>query len=365
LPVSKAVPVNRVFILGAGFSRAFGFTTSDKIVKGVMEFIDENRPAPWYSLNYERVIEWLSRNHPNWRNEPPDLKTFIKDFFSDGDGSTSETYKIDPLALHEQKFSWDRGNFADIASKSLPENSYYEYYLLSFEALMCTYLFSGLMGKDVDKKWAKEIFTQITNNDVILTFNWDVIAEFLLVKVNKPFTRYEWDSNQVKLVKLHGSIDLIGVPNEQMKRDFAEKSNRFECLTPYIWRARTSKYELARTKPWPLGREILPWERYNKSGIFIMPPFYTMGYGYEMIQFNWRKAKTALERAKEIIIIGYSFSDDDFAFHNLINNVKQSWSSEVKVHVWNPNQRVGEKAKKLFGSNHVVFHQSNASDVIL
>ena len=77
---------------------------------------------------------------------------------------------------------------------------------------------------------------------------------------------------------------------------------------------------------------------------------------FELVQFNWRKAKTALERAREIHIIGYSLPDADVAFHNLVASVRSGWSEALTVDVWNPDPMVGTRAHHLFG-DRVMFHQ--------
>jgi len=92
-----------------------------------------------------------------------------------------------------------------------------------------------------------------------------------------------------------------------------------------------------------------------------MPPYYTMGYAYELIQFNWRKAQTALKRAKEIYIIGYSMPDEDMAFLSLVNSVKIKWLNKVTIDVWNTDPTVFIKAQKIFGSHRVKGHNSFAS----
>src|ERR1700730_17012042 len=81
----------------------------------------------------------------------------------------------------------------------------------------------------------------------------------------------------------------------------------------------------------------------------VMPPRSPLGYGFELVQFNWRKAKTALERAREIHIIGYSLPDADMAFHNLVASVRSAWSEALTVDVWNPDPVVGTRAQSLFG----------------
>lgn len=271
----------------------------------------------------------------------------------------SYTYASDPLVLFGQGISWESENCGFwIRDKSyFPiENKYT--YLLSFEALMSVYLLYGRMLHSIELPWAVELFKNIEPTDVILTFNWDVIPEALMVCANKPFCRYDWTNERTKLIKLHGSIDLFGEPNLIMRSDLEANRLRFECITTKLWRARTSDDVLVCTKE---GRYLPPSERYNKSVVLIMPPFYPLGYGYRLIQFNWRKARTALERAKEIYIIGYSMPDEDLAWHSLVKKVSRGWGSPVTVDVWNPDPLVGKRAEQLFERQCVTFHESYAS----
>jgi len=163
---------------------------------------------------------------------------------------------------------------------------------------MATYLLVGRLTAEICVPWARELFQNIGPSDAVLTFNWDVIPEALMVDVGTPFCRYDWTRDRVKLIKLHGSVDLLGEPNVAMNGSMQFDGQRFECVTEKLWRARTSESVLARTKPSPFGRPVWPAEHYNKGAVLIMPPRYPLGYGYELIQFNWRKAQAVLERAQ-------------------------------------------------------------------
>jgi hypothetical protein len=187
----------------------------------------------------------------------------------------------------------------------------------------------------------------------------------LLTQTGKPFSRYEWRQGYVKVVKLHGSIDLFGPPNEKMRRHVQDNPRALECLTPLLWRAVTAEGYFPRTRPIPFGRELYPSEWYDKGGVLIMPPYYTHGYGYKQIQFNWRKAKVALERAKQVFIVGYSLCQDDKPFCDLLKAVSETWPAEVRVKVWDPDSQVAERAKSLCGGNRVDFYQRLAKGIEL
>jgi hypothetical protein len=357
-PPDRQVPIDRVFVLGTGFSRDFGFTTSATIVAGIMDFIEKNRPNEWFERNFRNVERFLDNEFPNWRNSSPDLIQVANRFFPE-QSRCANTF-IDPLDLHSQDLSWESEN----CSVNAPTGNY-EYAMLSFEALLCLYLFAGLSMKQVFLRWAEEFVDRLTEDDVILTFNWDVIPEALLTQMGKPFSRYEWRQGYVKIAKLHGSIDLIGIPNEKMHRQVQDNPRALERLTPMLWRTVTSENFFPRTRPFPFGRELFPWEWYNKSAVLIMPPFYTYGYGYKLIQFNWRKAEVALQRAKQVCIIGYSLSENDRLFCSLLKSVSETWSERKRVQVWNLDPRAAERAKLLCGPNRVDFYQRKASEVEL
>jgi hypothetical protein len=355
------IPIKRVIILGAGFSAAFQFSTSNTIIKGVTNFFENWHPSPWYDHLYARLVSWLDLNFPHWRQTPPSLYKFLESFDAIHVKSYSKNY--DPIYLFYKNISWESNNYDAYVKNplnSLDANT--QQVLYSFEALLAVYLLYGRLQKEVEVPWAIEFFKNVRPTDAILTFNWDVIPEVLMVTADKPFCRYDWTSNRTKFIKLHGSADLFGAPNIIMRGDCQALPERFECISPLLWRARTSEDVLVRTHQWPFGRALPPSERYNKASVLIMPPCFPMGYGYKLIQFNWRKARTALERAKEIYIVGYSLSDQDFAFHNLIKDVSKKWDSQVTVDVWNTNPLVGTKAEELFGRNRVVFHQNKASE---
>ena len=146
-----------------------------------------------------------------------------------------------------------------------------------------------------------------------------------------------------------------------MRADLQVKPQRFECVTDKLWRARTSEDVLVRTSIYPFGRALEPCERYNKAAALVITPFDLGVYAYLPIQFNWRKAQTALERAREVYIIGYSIPKVDTAFRLLAKTVSHCWDSNVTVDVWNPAPHVGETAEQIFGKQRVSFHQDCAS----
>lgn len=363
-PPNRQLKIRRVIILGAGFSAAFQFSTARTIVSGVMSFFETWKHDDWYQNQHQVVGAWLSERFPEWRTDPPSLYEFLDSFFPTCSANSQRPFieASDPVYLLDRRISWETGNLhCWIPDTRYAPNEHTYSSLRSFEALLGTYLLVGRLKSDLQTQWAENLFRNIQPTDVILTFNWDVIPEVLLVGVGTPFCHYDWTSERVKLVKLHGSADLLGEPNGTMQSDLEGNRERFECVTDKLWRARTNDDVLLRTQPGPGGRPLFPAERYNKSAVLIMPPRYPLGYGYSLIQFSWQKARTALERAAEIHIVGYSIPSEDRAFASLAGRAVHEWNDKVMVHVWNPDIVVGARAIRLFGPNRVIMHSKPAS----
>lgn len=310
----EKINIDRVFLLGAGFSRDFGFTTADTILNGSMEFLERdprintrNRwnnvyDFPWHSWHLHRLQDFLVGTMIDRRKL--DLYSFLR--------ITSEPYV--KIRCH-------------------------------FFSLITSYLFAYLlMNQVVNEKYIRFI-NSLKPNDAIITLNWDVIPEVLMRTQNIEFTRHEWTSEKIMIVKLHGSVDLLSNPSEAMFKDFHELPQRFELLTPDLWRAVTAEEFWPR--PGAIFKKLWPWEKYDKHGLFIVPPYETSGYKFDYIKYNWERAACLLNNCKKIIAIGYSFSDEDIKMRQLLKEVFEN--SKKIFELWNPNQNIRKKVKGFLG----------------
>lgn len=363
----NSIKINRVFILGAGFSRAFAMSTSNDIVREVIQYLEVQ---PRFNNTYQILVNYVrglfNLLYPDWRQIPPNLFQIVSPYF----GHTSKSL-ADPMRFYEMEISWEDDNcfeeavllipcMIDNVGTPLPHEAVlnaYQKNLLPFEILLSTYLFVRMLRENIrklDYKWAYELFSDINEEDIILTFNWDLLVETILKDINKDCTLDNWSSDLVKLVKLHGSIDLFGQPNDMMKKEANGNPQFMDKISIQLWRHKISELVFRRT----IYPDIdFPWVKYNKSPVLIMPPYYCLGYLYQYIQLNWRKAEIALSNAKEIYIIGYSLSEYDIPFHNLIKRVKPI----APIYIWNPDPLVKKRAEKLFGKNKFKYIKGKAS----
>jgi hypothetical protein len=125
-------------------------------------------------------------------------------------------------------------------------------------------------------------------------------------------------------------------------------------LSAQLWRYRLWQVVFNRTI-YP-GDDFV-WANFNKSPVLIMPPNYGLGYLYQHIQLNWRKAKVALTEAKEIYVIGYSLSAYDIPFQTLIREAQP----RAPMCIWNPDPSVEKRAEEVFGKSAFQFVEEPAS----
>lgn len=306
--------IERVFILGAGFSRDFGYTTADSIVRGVLSFyegdprINVRRPNrvydfPWHSWHLHRLQDLL--NLSGVSRDALDLYSFL------------HITSTSPLLLAARNH---------------------------FFSLLTDYMFSYLLMNQVMKERYVRFIKTLRPSDAIITFNWDVIPECLMRTQDIPFTRHEWVSDRVMIVKMHGSLDLFSSPSAAMRRDFAAKPECFEQLTSNLWRVVTAE----EYWPWPacsLFKRLWPWMKYDKSGLFIIPPYKTDGYRHKYISYNWDRAQQLLELCRTIVVVGYSFPNADERFARLLRVVCKG--REKTIELWNPDPRVRTRLRAI------------------
>lgn len=222
-------------------------------------------------------------------------------------------------------------------------------------------------------------FPGIRKNPSPLTISWLLITDCLPLSVDlwPLLTITLWSYQLTKEEKgLDGRVWLSFIRSESWEGNSPFRVSfsavKVPALTILDWAA--SRYRmlckrietpsedvLVRTNVYPFGRALEPCERYNKTAALVITPFDLAVYAYRPIQFNWRKAQIALERAREVYVIGYSMPKEDMAFRLLAKIVSHRWNSDVTVDVWNPDPLVGETAAQIFGKQRVTFHQACAS----
>jgi hypothetical protein len=139
-------------------------------------------------------------------------------------------------------------------------------------------------------------------NDVVITFNYDLIIDDALYRVNRPadygHPLSERSSNAAfPILKLHGSTNWAVCP---------------QCGKPVV-----SFHKLTRSFS-ELTAMPCPTCNRNKCQALLIPPSWDKTGHREVMQPVWTAAVNELKRATRICIIGYSMPDSDAFFRYLL-----------------------------------------------
>jgi hypothetical protein len=146
----------------------------------------------------------------------------------------------------------------------------------------------------------------------VVSFNYDLLVEQSTrnqgvgVFNGSMNTMFEFSGNLNGLWKLHGSLDLVWRPG---------KPSTIKSV----------------------GNLAIPWEidDFEKNGYapFIVPPTTskTDWYDADVLAFPWVKFRRALETMDEIVLIGFSVADADYAVNGLLHETIVPRQKDVVV----------------------------------
>ncbi len=309
--LSSFFNINKVFILGAGFSRPAGLPLATELLpllhhKASSPILLEpsNKKKFKYTSNYLldelRYYYPLSQiTHTNISRGKCDIN--IEEFLSFMASESAFLHPGDRLTEHGSKF-------ISFAKQWLGE-IIYEIQVDKFKSLPSFY----------------SDFTSRLSSSLVLTFNWDTLLEHLFEIQNIKYrhqlnvSTYSKRMASIPLLKLHGSIDWV---SKNKHPYFHEDWMRFIKLDIGF----KDKIKIIGDLPRYYNKMYYPW--------IILPNFDKLNqlnkFG-ELWQYPWRY----LDDTLEIIIIGYSFRKDDFHTRAFIypKLVQGSKNGNLKVKV--------------------------------
>lgn len=169
----------------------------------------------------------------------------------------------------------------------------------------------------VYERFLRKVFEE---NSVIISFNYDLIVETGLKKLNKNYTYEpkEKQNDKLLILKLHGSGNWSYCGN---------------CNEP------TSYDDYIADK---ILSQKLSCSQCNKKNLepIIVPPMLNKDYqnparGGDVIQFLWHNASTELLEAKKITFIGFSMNKSDLYVQELFKFCS-NMNPHIKYEVVNP-----------------------------
>ncbi len=163
--------------------------------------------------------------------------------------------------------------------------------LRQYMAMACHHF---LCGREIGEEWGpyEHWFGNLTSDDSVITFNYDVVVEQLALRTNRSLRVETWEQGDrgPRLFKMHGSVDWRNHGSDVRDR-VAISALRDKLREP------EDLPELG--VPGPSKKTL----RERDARI-------------------WDAAEAAIERASAVVIVGYSFPASDAAAVKLIRKLK-------------------------------------------
>jgi hypothetical protein len=296
---------SRVFILGAGFSKAAGMPLATELIQPICQRLDLSEMNEWL-LQLSESISWLQGNEVDSA-----AKMNIEEVFHYAN-SEIEAWKLRQHTEQVGRYdgpgtSWNR---VKAISAWL---SYLERELVDVIIEMQ----QRADFRSIDQ-WSKHL----REHDAVLSFNYDTLVEQSIHSLNRNWNHGIEESNArgISIFKLHGSADWIVAHRhhrfDQLDLIFDKpNSNRGSEPTKFVeedyrlWRCR----DFQQNTRWMNERDIQQVadgatpDRVGMPGLGLYKPLHTIpGLGRV-----WINGMQKMLQADEIIVIGFSMSTFD------------------------------------------------------
>lgn len=294
--------MNRVFILGSGFSTYAGAPLSRAVLPAVFS-TDRQEPS---------VLE---------------LKSFLEKFLFRGECDWIQTSEIEEVLSR-----------LDLIRhyKPYPNIDYNQ--VSHFEELLLSKFIELLTPEHTESEHFvyKKFAELVHSGDKIVSFNYDLIVENLLKRSGKNYNYCLKPQNGeqpiINLLKLHGSINL------------------------YYCHLCSSVYhiELRKADKGPLVCEKCSGGSSSASlRHFIIAPTLFKSYSLPVLRNLWFKALEFLKDTGEIYFLGYSLPEADILSYQLFDFAKRFASGKQTVYLVNGPRLGPERFEQIYGQDLV------------
>ena len=192
----------------------------------------------------------------------------------------------------------------------------------------------------------------LTPNDIIVTFNWDLLLESAIECVGGEYC-YNYEVGKIHIVKLHGSINWVNNTPQKMRQDRPDFGYRPLGFTGGMMDNEVfCSNELHRAENWHLAMSLV-----DEVQPMIILPGYGKAFDVRSLSILWYRLEALAIRKGGVSIIGLNVSHDDFIVESLFRYLLRStFSDETLIRVVNPEPVVGSRFQRLAGTNKIEFH---------
>ena len=351
----------KVFIIGAGFSKAAGYPLGNEMLAVLGEYVEQHRPAVHLQSFWKEFV--------NWKDTQTDVG--LSDLINTGNVELITTQLDLLLAADEANFvkyclaakvasESERHDMISEREIEIENSSNYFSQVKRARDRLRRLLVDYFEHQDYEdsREENQEKYRYIlelcrakaTGGDVFITFNYDTLLERALYSLGgwSPSDGYGFEvnfkqveqwrghepaslgSSEVSVLKLHGSVGWY--LNEETNKIFLNWGNFLQHFIPGV-----------RDSAEPDD----PGEQYDIP--FVIDPSFIKPIEQEELLNIWGKAKNALENANEALIIGYSMPQADASAQNLIVHSLRANRNNPRVTVVDPNPYTTKRYEKLLG----------------
>ncbi|MFK5978289.1 MAG: hypothetical protein QM488_05320 [Rhizobiaceae bacterium] len=188
---------------------------------------------------------------------------------------------------------------------------------------------------DYYMKFAKSL----TPDDVVVTFNWDLLLEKVIIKSGGQFS-YSFEVGKIHIIKLHGSINWINNEPRAMRGirsdfDYQPLGLNGGLVKNEIFCSNL----LSQVDQWHQAQALI-----GQVKPLIVLPGYGKGFDIRQLSALWYRLEFLAERTGGVSIIGLNVSHDDFIVESLFRYLFRGvFSDDEKISVLNPEPMVEQR----------------------
>jgi hypothetical protein len=377
----------KVMFLGAGASKDAGYPLTNELFSEMDSYYENNgasKKKEWVCFKEFRekaeglIGDILRANNPELVLTVPDL---LYEAMNEEERYAFEKYK----EAIENNNTDNQDAINDSSYKEAIKKTFdmYSIQSLALKAISTyfTYINNEILNlihqntKDISKGKYSYVKNMLHDCETVISTNWDTLAEYVLNEnglwsprdgygFKKTFVygnnkKVRYTKSQIKILKLHGSIGWI------------ESGNKNEiCLSETYSHLLNFPKNFSHKQPTPLEDQIIRDEcsqgpkRVDEQ--FIILPSYIKQLDNPCLQSIWNQASTALQKATEVIFVGYSLPFADVAIRTLLNPLrkriqgKRKYSKQLKITIviGKNGKKVESRWKKFLGEDIIVDTQT-------
>lgn len=277
--------MNCCYILGAGFSKPFGFPLSTELTRTAWNTaygpVQPHKAGDYAKSNYLQFLRWQFPKCDFVEQWPDfeELLTTLDEF---------ERYRVAVTSLNESEKTGPFGHLHNTLLDAAVEHLY-----------DCA---DTLSNKDntVVAQFVKHVRR---DQHTIISFNWDSLIEVVCHDMDLGVLYANQGNGGLKVIRPHGTINAAPVT----RKDYSDRP-QISTGSEIIWQCNEDVVVRASN---PLMARNVVFYPVPKHKTTVVAPCTRKIYDSAWIREQWRMAHEAMANAHEVIVLGFSLPSSD------------------------------------------------------